>query len=180
MNDAADLFCKDPAFGGVLARILLAACTVYVPICVGGGHWILVVLWLRTGVVEVYDSMGGSHSGAAQLVIGLLDRMCLRHEHNTILNTLGIAGWDVIQYGQTSPQQEDSAACGVFVCVTGTCISLGRPVAFSQREVMHWRLRIAFSLATNSAAVTTTPPRTVPVREDPDGAIVILSDSEDE
>ena len=180
MNDAADLFCKDPAFGEVLAPILLAACTIYVPICVGGGHWILVVLWLRTGVVEVYDSMGGSHWRAARLVIRLLDRMCLKHEHNTIINILGIAGWDVIQYGATSPQQEDSAACGVFVCVTGTCISLGRPVAFSQREVMHWRLRIAFSLATNSAAVTTTPPRTVPVREDPDGAIVILSDSEDE
>ena len=48
---------------------------------------------------------------------------------------------------------------------------------------MHWRLRIAFLLTTNCAAViTATPPthlRVVPIREDPDGALVILSDSEE-
>ena len=182
-DDAANLFCKDPAFGEVLAHILLMASTVYVPICVGHSHWILVVLWLRTGVVEVYDSMGGTHPGATRLVIHLLDLMCRKHEHNSILNTLGIDGWVVIQHGATSPQQTDPAACGVFVCVTGICISRGRPVTFSQREVMHWRLRIAFLLTTNCAAViTATPPthlRVVPIREDPDGALVILSDSEE-
>ena len=182
-DDAANLFCKDPAFGEVLGHILLMASTVYVPICVGHSHWILVVLWLRTGVVEVYDSMGGTHPGATRLVIHLLDLMCRKHEHNTILNTLGIDGWVVIQHGATSPQQTDAAACGVFVCVTGICISRSRPVTFSQREVMHWRLRIAFLLTTNCAAViTATPPthlRIVPIREDPDGALVILSDSEE-
>ena len=182
-EDAADLFCKDPDFSNVLALVLLMASTVYVPICVGLSHWILVVLWLRTGVVEVYDSLGGSHLGLTRCVIRLLDLMCRKHEHNTIINTLGIGGWDIIQHGASSPQQTDGASCGVFVCVTGICISWGRPVVFSQREIMYWRLRIAFLLITNGAAViTATPPthqRVVPIAEDPDGALVILSDSEE-
>jgi hypothetical protein len=182
-DEAADLFCKHPDFSDVLALVLCTASTVYAPICVGHSHWILVVVWLRTGVVEVYDSMGGSRLRSIRLVIEFLDLVCRKHEHDTIINMLGIHGWHIIQHGTTSPQQTDGDSCGVFVCITGICISRCRPVAFSQREVMYWRLHIAFLLITNWAAVITdTPPthqrRTVPVREDPDGALVILSDSE--
>jgi hypothetical protein len=182
-NAAADLFVKDSDFGEVLATLLLEVDIVYAPICVANSHWILAVVWLRTGIVEVYDSMGGIHHRAANLLICFLDRMCRRRMHSSVVNALGIDGWDVIQHSGSSPQQTDCAACGVFACVTAVCISSGQPVAFSHREVAHWRLRIAFLLTTSCAAVTIAAAparqeRVVPLLEDPDGALVILSDPE--
>ena len=183
MDDAADLFHKNPMFGDVLGLIMASACTVYVPVCVHRSHWILVVVWLCMGVVEVYDSMGGTHNDAAQLVISFLNTMCRKHVHITLNNLLDIHGWAINPHGVTSPQQDDFSACGVFVCITGICITLDRPVAFSHREVGHWRLRIAFLLVTNPAAVvvaaTPTCSPVVRVREDlDDGSLEILSDSE--
>ena len=182
-DDATNLFHKNPSFGEIISRILMSACTVYVPICIRRSHWILVVVSLRAGVVEVYDSMGGTHNKMARLVIHFLETICRSHVHKSLNDILNIQRWTVIQHGATSPQQDDSAACGVFVCITGICISSDRPVLFSHSDVLHWRLRIAFLLVTNGAADTITDAptcsRVVRVREDPDGSLEILSDDEE-
>ena len=107
------------------------------------------MLWPRIGICEVYDSLGGTHHQPARLVISMLDQMCLRHTHTSLVDILIIDGWDFILHGSDSPPQTDHSSCGVFVCVAAMCIHLERPVLFSQAEIMYWRLRFAYLLTTH-------------------------------
>lgn len=170
----------EPGFGPSMRMVLCGAETMFLPVCVGGSHWILIVLWLSTGVCEVYDSMGGEHYRKAQLAVDLLDGMCKRQCKDSLTVILGIQGWAFVLHGSNSPQQEDGSACGVFACVTAMCICLRRPVVFSQEEIMYWRLRLAFLLTTHSAAAevrATSPPSDRSwFHEALDGSVVIHED----
>ena len=149
--DAINFFHRHPhpELGFALYNLFVGVDTIYAPVLVGGSHWIFLVVWLRFGYCEVYDSMGGLHRRTAHRLVTMLEDMCSTHCLVQLRALLDIKEWGFIHHRKGGPQQHDGAACGVFVCLTALCLFLRRPVTFSHREVMYWRLRIAYLIATH-------------------------------
>lgn len=91
---------------------------VLIPVNVGGDHWILSVADLKTGVVEIYDSIEGNGADKTMTLIQLrtLLRWCSSFQ----------GAWSIIE--KRCSQQNNGNDCGVWVLANATALIQGSKV----------------------------------------------------
>jgi hypothetical protein len=143
---------RTPSFAEALMAVIIGAEMIVAPVCVGKCHWVVIIVFLKAGVVHTYDSLGAAHPSKARNTLHVLDELCQHHINDSLKSVLGIRDWVIHHHQQTAPQQKDHSSCGVFVCVTALYISQALELSFSQEDMHYWRLRFAYELVYHKEA----------------------------
>ncbi|GMH44392.1 hypothetical protein BSKO_12344 [Bryopsis sp. KO-2023] len=120
---------------------------ILMPINLNKTHWILVVVRLRMGVIELYDSLGGYESSWE---VFKNVQQWLRDEQSDKQIELNIKKWK--QKKMPVPLQGDGSSCGVFTCVFAERVAAGETPEFdfSQDDIQELRLGIAADILASS------------------------------
>ena len=110
-------------------------------------HWILMVIDVAGSKIHCFDSMDGlgkhprrPHHACLKALLAYIHDQNFRHGKN-IVEFTEVDHRDI-------PFQVGGTDCGVFVCMYAEHFTRRAPFLFSQTDVPHWRMRIAYELAT--------------------------------
>ena len=119
---------------------------VFVPIIVGGNHWVLVVVDLRAQRLAYYDSMRSDSwdDPTQQRLTNVFRWLFLERERHHQDATEYFATWQPhVWVASGMPQQRNAFDCGVFMCQTANYIAQNGQLNFSQQNMPAFRLRMA-------------------------------------
>jgi len=116
---------------------LLSFDKIFVPINVSNTHWVLAVMYPRTGVINMYDSLNSSN----ETLVPSLKKWAADHARE-------VGNYPVEwRYEQMlSRQQENSDDCGVFMVTAMDYLARGLPLATRTASMHYYRRRICASL----------------------------------
>ncbi|TWW72816.1 Sentrin-specific protease 5 [Takifugu flavidus] len=99
-------------------------------------HWCLVAADNIRKRICLYDSQGNALQKVARNVLKYLMTEAKERKQTAFEN-----GWTV-SFDEEIPQQSNENDCGVFVLEYSRCLTLGKPLNFSQRDIPKIRKRI--------------------------------------
>jgi sentrin-specific protease 1 len=110
---------------------LFALDEIFIPIDIGGLHWILAVIHIQQKIIQVYDSCGEPYR---QYLKNLFQYLKDEHESKKGSPLPGAKEWRLVGTDKKeTPQQHNGYNCGVFVCMFAYFLSLGRPLESRER-----------------------------------------------
>ncbi|KAJ7561095.1 hypothetical protein O6H91_03G013800 [Diphasiastrum complanatum] len=114
----------------------------FFPVNLNNLHWVLVVVYIASGVVEFYDSLSStSFKSVTTTVIKYMDEEALENNWSSS----NFKNWKPVDVGNAIPRQVDSNNCGVYMCVYADLLSRGLrpPFSFSSKDISSIRLGMA-------------------------------------
>ncbi|KAJ4706646.1 Phospholipase-like protein [Melia azedarach] len=127
---------------------------VYLPLSLGGDHWVACEIHFRRREITVYDSLPSAHGDAD--IDSAMQPLCIYIPY--LLHQTGfyryrtdvterLTPFTFIRPRQGIPQQRsDSGDCGIFTCMFIQYLGLGRPFDFGPEDGVHMRTRVAVDL----------------------------------
>ncbi|KAJ4717826.1 Ulp1 protease family, C-terminal catalytic domain containing protein [Melia azedarach] len=127
---------------------------VYLPITLGGNHWVACEIHLRRRAITVYDSLPSAHGD--DVLDTAIQPLCIYIPY--LLDQTGFYRYrtDVIQnleaFTYIRPiegiphQRSDSGDCGIFTCMFIQHLGLGLPLCFRPEDSELMRTRVAVDL----------------------------------
>ena len=116
---------------------LLSFDMIFVPINVSSTHWVLAVMYPRTGMINTYDSLNINNDA----LVPSLKRWADDHARD-VGNSPVEWGYDQV----LSRQQENSDDCGVFLVTAMDYLARGLPLSARTASMHYYRRRICASL----------------------------------
>jgi len=92
-------------------------------------------------VVRYFDSMGGGGDAYLRAMI-----QYLKDEHQAEKGAPLPGDWELVRTTDDTPRQRNGWDCGVFTTFCAHYASLGAPLAFSQRDMLHFRDRMMIDI----------------------------------
>ena len=115
------------------------------PVNVGGSHWILIQVLLVEKMIKIYDSMG---CDVAIWVDRIIRYICDEYQRLYSADYLWKDQLLSNVITASCPKQNNSWDCGVYVCLFGYYIGMGKELNFSQKYVANYRRTNAKCLLT--------------------------------
>ena len=118
---------------------------IFFPIHYGGNHWTLMVIFVQTKRIFYFDSLGGNGDYYTTRIKQWLKDVARTQDKFT----LDVRDWTV-ESPFANPRQENGDDCGVFVCMCADFISEQLPLFYTQKDMKHFRMKIATDLLRGS------------------------------
>ena len=115
------------------------------PVNVGGSHWILIQVLLVEKMIKIYDSIG---CDVAIWVDRIIRYICDEYQRLYSADYLWKDQLLSNVITASCPKQNNSWDCGVYVCLFGYYIGMGKELNFSPKYVASYRRTIAKCLLT--------------------------------
>ena len=120
------------------------------PVNIAGGHWALIVAYMRERKLRSFDPMNGGHSGDMEMFLALFEAEAQRLDVD-----FDRSKWST-ERGMGIPQQGNCSDCGVFLCAFASHVVDATDFPFAQQDMDSIRARITYELVQS-----TTPPPTL-------------------
>lgn len=114
---------------------------VFFPCNIRSYHWVLIVVFIKDGILRCYDSFLGTHDKYVGMVQQYFaEEWKISKKDNSTWTHLEV------EYCKDLPHQENGYDCGVFTCMYGYFLSMNRGFSFHQDQLAHVRKCIALSI----------------------------------
>jgi len=109
----------------------------------GGTHWVCAVVDMRRKRIQMYDSMGDHGKYFLECIFRYL-----QDEHVAVkgCSLPDKESWRLVGTTPDTPCQLNGVDCGVFTCMFADFLSVGRPLLFTQRDILRCRYQIALAM----------------------------------
>ena len=111
----------------LLGTAILDADTVFIPICKGGNHWVLLVLKPKDRKISFFDSMGGT----GRQYMGAMEDILTAVMGNDFQKG---QQWSM-EDSAACPRQRNTDDCGVYVATIAKFVSFGLDLEFSAADI---------------------------------------------
>ena len=110
------------------------------PVNVGGGHWALIVAYMKERKLRSFDSMNGKHEATMEMLLELFEAEAKRLNVN-----FNRCNWSM-EREMGIPQQGNCSDCGVFLCAFARHVVDATDFPFTQQDMDSIRARITYEL----------------------------------
>ena len=121
-----------------------------IPVNAGNFHWFLCVAHIQQRRIKVYDSTCGDRTAYLDsLKLYLKDEAEKLEKLGTVVpgELRDLDSWELIDADpKNTPQQTNAFDCGVYTCTFAEYVGQGLGLRFSQKDIVHFRQRITYSL----------------------------------